>query len=135
MIEYDTNGATALFCADPPKLSTKPRGFCLKSPRDLALSNRETTPQPEVVRGAELPVELTRKIWMSLALGIHMLVTFHIWLWIGRHLHRIAFAAMLSLDFLDDVRRMNKRQVGAHFAAAFLSELRANVSRSLLLDA
>lgn len=41
---------------------------------------------------------------------------------------------MLSLDFLDDVRRMNKRQVGAHFAAASLYELRANVSRYLRLD-
>lgn len=40
---------------------------------------------------------------------------------------------MLSLDFLDDVRRMNKRQVGAqaHFAAASLCELWANVSRYL----
>lgn len=47
---------------------------------------------------------------------------------------------MLSLDFLDDVRRMNKRQVGtqAHsldFAAASLYELRANVSRYLRFDA
>lgn len=41
---------------------------------------------------------------------------------------------MLSLDFLDDVRRMNKRQVGAHFAAVSLYELRANASRCLRLD-
>lgn len=46
---------------------------------------------------------------------------------------------MLSLDFLDDVRRMNKRQVGtqAHSLdfAASLYELRANVSRHLRFDA
>lgn len=41
---------------------------------------------------------------------------------------------MLSLDFLDDVRRMNKRQVGAHFDAASLYKLTANISRYLRLD-
>lgn len=70
-----------------------------------------------------------------------MLDTFNIWLWFSVAFLQSHFAAMLSLDFLDDVRRMNKRQVGKHrlisqdFAAASLYELKANVSRYARFDA
>lgn len=86
----------------------------LESPSAL-LSYRETTPQHSAHRGAGLPVKRTRKIRMQVSLldpCIHMLVNLNVLMWFRCFFYLVIFATMLSLDFLDDVRRMNKRQVG-----------------------
>lgn len=88
------------------------------------------------LRGVGLPVERTRKTW-TVAPSVHPYARYvkHFIVILGG-----LSANMLSLDFLDDVRRMNKRQVGtqAHsldFTAASFCALRANVSRYLRFDA
>lgn len=77
-----------------------------------ALSYRESTPQPSCpsVGGTSAwayPEDLDGCCFCASICSI--LSTFD---WFSVAFLQSHFAAMLSLDFLDDVRRMNKRQVG-----------------------
>lgn len=90
--------------------------YCVLS-ETLAAPSRILTRHLNPARNEEagLPVEGTRKIWAQVplhSLCIHMLVTFNVLMWLLVFFYRRLFTEMLSLDFLDDVRRMNKRQVG-----------------------
>lgn len=119
----DENGLRAYVCA------------CCWKPPSRTLVSRIDTSTLVPLSGRDFRLSLPGRFGWLLLLCIHMLDTFNIWLWFSVAFLQSHFAAMLSLDFLDDVRRMNKRQVGKHrlisqdFAAASLYELKANVSR------
>lgn len=96
----DENGLRAYVCA------------CCWKPPSRTLVSRIDTSTLVLLSGRDFRLSLPGRFGWLLLLCIHMLDTFNIWLWFSVAFLQLHFAAMLSLDFLDDVRRMNKRQVG-----------------------